>query len=98
MPRIGIAAPSIILPRLAFALVVTLAACGGESGPSLPPDLALVPVDSLYDFSVFATSAPGVSHRLVIVERGGGVLLRSVGLRRESACGIRSARSGGGQE
>ena len=85
MPRHGIAARSFILARLALGLAVSLAACGSESGPSMPPDLALVPVDSMYDFSVFATSPPGDAHRQLILERGGRIVLRKDGIRQDSA-------------
>ena len=85
MSRDGIASLSTTLPRLVLALAASLAACGGDAGPSMPPDLALVPVDSLYDFSVFATSPPGDTRRLFIVERGGRIILRKDGIRQDSA-------------
>jgi hypothetical protein len=47
--------------------------------------LALIPVDSGYDFSVFVTAPPGDPSRLLVVERGGRILLLKNGVRQDSA-------------
>jgi hypothetical protein len=72
------------LVLLGAALII--AACGDSTGPRSPVSaLALVPVDSGFDFSVFVTSPPGDASRLLIVERGGRILLRKNGVRQDSA-------------
>ncbi len=47
--------------------------------------LALEPVDSGLDFSVFVTAPPGDRTRVMIVQRDGRVLLRKNGVRQDSA-------------
>ncbi len=73
--------------RLGLAgIAVLLAACGDSTAPLSPISaLALVPVDSGFDFSVFVASPPGDPSRLMIVERGGRILLRKNGVRQDSA-------------
>ncbi len=73
--------------RLAFAgIAMLLAACGDSTAPRGPLSaLTLVPIDSGFDFSVFVTSPPGDASRLVVVERGGRILLRKNGVRQDSA-------------
>ncbi len=73
--------------RLAFAgIAMVLAACGDSTAPRGPLSaLTLVPVDSGFDFSVFVTSPPGDASRLLVVERGGRILLRKNGVRQDSA-------------
>ena len=66
---------------------LALACSDDNTGPNrddLPP-LMLAPVDSGFDFSIFVTSPPLDSHRLMIVERGGRILLRKNGIRLDSA-------------
>lgn len=74
--------------RLAFAtaLAAALGACGDSTSPVAGiPGLALQPVDSGFDFSVFVTAPPGDRSRLFIVQRGGRILLRKNGVRQDSA-------------
>jgi glucose/arabinose dehydrogenase len=68
-------------------LVALLAgvACTDSSNPTPPLALTLVPVDSGFDFSVFVAAPPGDTSRLLIVERGGRILLRKNGVRQDSA-------------
>jgi glucose/arabinose dehydrogenase len=67
-------------------LAVGLAACGDSTSPGNGlTGLTLVPVDSGYDFSVFVTAPPGDPNRLLVVERGGRILLRKNGVRQDSA-------------
>lgn len=66
------------LPAAAM-LLVTIACSGTEPGP--PGHLALAPVDSGYDFSVFVASPPGDASRLLVIERGGTIWLRKDGAR-----------------
>ena len=80
------------MPRLALRLTAVLlvgvvAACDdGSSGPSQPPEpLALAPVDSGLDFPVLVVAPPDDPTRLLIVERGGRILLRRNGVRLDSA-------------
>ncbi len=79
------------LSRLIPALAaVALAACGDSTGPpAAPPSgisaLALEPVDSGFDFSLFVAAPPGDPSRLFVVERGGRILLRKNGVRQDSA-------------
>jgi glucose/arabinose dehydrogenase len=75
-----------------FLLLAGLAlACSDSTGPDRggggtpATALTLVPVDSGYDFSVFVTAPPGDSTRLLVVERGGRILLRKNGVRQDSA-------------
>jgi glucose/arabinose dehydrogenase len=63
-------------------LAAVLAGCGGGTSESTGiTGLALAPVDSNYDFSLYVTSPPGDRTRLMIVERGGRILLRKNGTR-----------------
>lgn len=63
-----------------------LAGCGDSTSPhSTLSGLTLVPVDSGFDFSVFVTAPPGDRSRLLVVERGGRILLRRNGVRQDSA-------------
>jgi glucose/arabinose dehydrogenase len=72
---------AILLGCIGFA-----AGCGDSTSPRSPVSaLALVPVDSGFDFSVYVTSPPGDRSRLLVVERGGRVLLRKNGVRQDSA-------------
>lgn len=77
------------LRRFAGLWALALVACHDASAPpppgtaGLPP--VLQPVDSGYDFSVFVTSPPGDTSRLLVVERGGRILLRKHGVRQDSA-------------
>ena len=65
-----------------LALVAALAACGdGTTAGNGITALALAPVDSGYDFSVYVAAPPGDRHRLMVVERGGRILLRKDGIR-----------------
>lgn len=71
-----------------LAGLAALAACGdgsNGSGPGGPQGLTLTPVDSGYDFSLYLTAPPGDASRVVIVERGGRILLRKNGVRQDSA-------------
>ena len=63
-----------------------MAACGDRPrpGPAVSA-LALVPVDSGYDFSIYVAAPPGDTSRLLVVERGGRILLRKNGVRQDSA-------------
>jgi len=75
--------------RLLGLLALVLAACHDASAPVVSgnggPPPALVPVDSGFDFSVFVTAPPGDTSRLLVVERGGRILLRKHGIRQDSA-------------
>jgi hypothetical protein len=74
--------------RLALPLLLGVAAgCGSDaSGPSAPPaDLTLAAVDSGYDFPIQIIAPPGDTSRLMILERGGRVVLRKDGVRLDSA-------------
>lgn len=73
--------------RFALPLVLALAmGCGEESGPSAPPaDLTLSAVDSGYDFPIQVLAPPGDATRLLVLERGGRVVLRKNGVRMDSA-------------
>ena len=70
----------------ALGAALALAACGDSTSPAGgPAGLTLVPVDSGFDFSLFVTAPPGDRSRLLVVERGGRVLLRKDGIRQDSA-------------
>jgi glucose/arabinose dehydrogenase len=70
----------------ACLLALLALACSDEgTGPRGPLALTLAPVDSGFDFSVFVTAPPGDTRRLLIVERGGRILLRKNGVRLDSA-------------
>jgi glucose/arabinose dehydrogenase len=73
-------------PRFCPLALAALAACGDgtSEGPAVR-GLALAPVDSGYDFSVFVTAPPGDPSRLLVVERGGRIWLRKNGVRQDSA-------------
>lgn len=73
--------------RLLLLAAGLLAACGTDSTspPAGPLSLHLAPVDSGYDFSVFVTAPPGDQSRLIVVQRGGRILLRKNGVRQDSA-------------
>jgi glucose/arabinose dehydrogenase len=61
-------------------------ACGDDpTDPAGPLALTLVPVDSGLDFSIFVTAPPDDPSRLLIVERGGRILLLKNGARQDSA-------------
>jgi glucose/arabinose dehydrogenase len=79
--------PSLALRLTAVLLGVIAAACGDSSSePSEPPaSLALAPVDSGLDFPVLVVAPPGDPTRLLIVQRGGRILLRKNGVRLDSA-------------
>ena len=64
---------------VAAMLLVTIACSGTEPAPT--GHLALAPVDSGYDFSVFVASPPGDASRLFVIERGGTIWLRKNGTR-----------------
>jgi glucose/arabinose dehydrogenase len=70
-------------------LLAALVACSDST--TAPPGtrpttaLRLVPVDSGYDFSIFIAAPPGDTTRLLVVERGGRILLRKHGVRQDSA-------------
>jgi glucose/arabinose dehydrogenase len=67
-------------------LAVVLGACGDSTSPGTGLSaLALIPVDSNYDFSIFVTAPPGDRDRLLVLERGGRILLRKNGVRQDSA-------------
>jgi glucose/arabinose dehydrogenase len=72
-----------------FTLLCALAlavACNDGAGPSGPPaDLTLAPIDSGYDFPILVLAPPGDSTRLLVLERGGRVMLRKNGVRQDSA-------------
>ena len=64
-----------------------LAGCGSDDpvAPSVPRAITLAPVDSGFDFSIFVTAPPADPTRLLIVERGGRILLRKDDVRQDSA-------------
>lgn len=77
---------STVRPLGLIGLAILVAACGDSTAPRSPISaLALVPVDSGFDFSVFVAGPPGDASRLMIVERGGRILLRKNGVRQDSA-------------
>lgn len=71
----------------AVSLVLLLAAAlsCSDSTASRPTGLVLAPVDSGFDFPVYVTAPPGDETRLIIVERGGRILLRKNGVTQDSA-------------
>ncbi|HEY7683958.1 MAG TPA: PQQ-dependent sugar dehydrogenase [Gemmatimonadales bacterium] len=80
------AAESMVARRLGALVVASVvAACGDSSGPGPGNALALVPIDSGYDFPVFVTAPPADQSRLFIVERGGRIRLRRNGVLQDSA-------------
>ena len=87
-----------LLPFL--VLTVALAACHDAVAPVTPAARGpyLAPVDSGYDFSVFVASPPGDTSRLLVVERGGRILLRKHGVRQDSAFLNLTALTGGASE
>lgn len=69
-----------------LGLAMLVAGCGDSTAPRSPISaLALVPVDSGFDFSVFVGAPPGDASRLMIVQRDGRILLRKNGVRQDSA-------------
>jgi hypothetical protein len=79
-------------PSLTSLAVMSLGllalACSDDSqgpNPNGPLALTLVPVDSGLDFSIFVTAPPTDPDRLLIVERGGRILLRKNDIRLDSA-------------
>jgi hypothetical protein len=76
----------IVAGLLGATTMVALAGCGDSTSPgSGVSGLALIPVDSGFDFSLFVTAPPGDRSRLLVVERGGRILLRKNGVRQDSA-------------
>lgn len=78
------------LPSFSSLVVLALGAlalgCSDDSnGPAGSLALTLAPVDSGFDFSVFVTAPPSDPSRLMVVERGGRILLRKNGARQDSA-------------
>jgi glucose/arabinose dehydrogenase len=74
--------------RLALPILLGVAAgCASDaSGPSAPPaDLTLAAIDSGYDFPIQVIAPPGDTSRLMVLERGGRVMLRKNGVRVDSA-------------
>lgn len=74
--------------RVAIPILVAVAAgCSSDaSGPSVPPaDLTLAAIDSGYDFPIQVIAPPGDATRLMVLERGGRVVLRKNGVRSDSA-------------
>jgi len=74
--------------RLVFLLAaLTAIGCSSDaSGPSAPPaKMTLIAVDSGYDFPIQVIAPPGDTSRVMILERGGRVVLRKNGVRLDSA-------------
>jgi len=74
--------------RLALPALLGIAAgCGSDgAGPSAPPaNLTLAAIDSGYDFPIQVIAPPGDTSRLLVLERGGRVVLRKNGVRLDSA-------------
>lgn len=87
--------------RCTILLLLTLGmACGSEENPAPAPAAALrlVPVDSGYDFSLFVAAPPGDRRRLLVVERGGMILLRKDRERQAAPFLNLTSRTGGGHE
>lgn len=76
-----------MLRRLFLPALVLTIACGDSTSPPSSPSnaLTLMPVDSGFDFSLYVTAPPGDASRLVVVERGGRIVLRKNGVRQDSA-------------
>jgi glucose/arabinose dehydrogenase len=72
------------LAALGSVTGLVLMACTDSSAPR-PQALALVPVDSGFDFPVYVTAPPGDASRLIVVERGGRIMLRKNGVTQDSA-------------
>jgi glucose/arabinose dehydrogenase len=72
-----------------LAVLTALVAACGDSGttptPTVPAPFVLAPVDSGYDFSIYLTAPPGDPSRVLILERGGRIVLRKNGVRQDSA-------------
>lgn len=83
---------------LAYGLMILACSCGGDSGPVTPPPLELALVEVGYDFPVFVTAPPGDEHRLMVVERGGRIILRKDGVRQDSAFLNLTSLTGQGQD
>ena len=74
--------------RCCFLLtwMAILTACSEDpTEPAGPLALTLAAVDSGFDFSLFVTAPPGDGARLMVVERGGRIVLRKNGVRQDSA-------------
>ncbi len=73
----------LVLPCIAAAAI----GCGSDAaGPGAPPaNLTLAPVDSGYDFPIQVAAPPGDATRLLVLERGGRVMLRKNGVALDSA-------------
>jgi glucose/arabinose dehydrogenase len=80
------------------AVLGILAACGTEENGPPAAALALVPVDSGYDFSVFVAAPPGDRDRLVVVERSGTIYLRKDRVRQAVPFLDLTSRTGAGHE
>lgn len=84
----GLRPPSTRLLRLVLPVLLGVAAsCGSDpAGPSASPaNLTLAAIDSGYDFPIQVIAPPGDTSRLMILERGGRVVLRKHGVRLDSA-------------
>jgi len=70
-----------------LSIAILAAGCGDAGGPGSGPAsaLTLLPVDSGFDFSIQVAAPPGDPSRLMVVERGGRILLRKHGVRLDSA-------------
>ena len=83
----------------AFGALVAAAACSDTTTATPTRSaLRLAPVDSGFDFSVFIAAPPGDATRLLVVERGGRILLRKDGVRQDSAFLNLTALTGSGHE
>jgi len=68
------------------ALVAAACGSGDSAGPGTPPaNLTLAPVDSGFDFPIQVAAPPGDPTRLMILERGGRIVLRKNGVTLDSA-------------
>ncbi|MEO8295863.1 MAG: PQQ-dependent sugar dehydrogenase [Gemmatimonadota bacterium] len=74
----------VLFPVYLFGLI-SLACNSDPAGPGHTAGLVMAPVDSGFDFSVFVAAPPADTSRLMIVERGGRILLRRNGVRQDSA-------------
>jgi glucose/arabinose dehydrogenase len=80
--------PSARALRLVLPVLLGVAAgCGSDAaGPSASPaSLTLAAIDSGYDFPIQVIAPPGDTSRLMVLERGGRVVLRKHGVRLDSA-------------